>query len=263
MFLILMYIFILIIFINRVLCNETYDKYINVGFFYYLFCKDVEQKLFYDTMKDIINSNARVLDYGCGPGIISEYFGNNYIGIDIDETRIIQARKMYKTKQFILVDGSNKKLPFYDNQFDIILFNDCLHHISDFAIKHILPELRRILSENGVIIIREPKKDTHFLTYFITEVFENGYYVRTTTEYKNIFTSFDIVFEKSYYQYIRDYYVLIVKNNTLENIKNIKNIENNRLENINYEKIIIDIIIINFCFFIFIHYIIKNIFISN
>ena len=85
---------VLVIFINRVLCNE---KYINVGFFYYLFFKDVEQKLFNDTMKDLIDRNARVLDFGCGPGIISEYFGNNYIGIDIDERCILQAKKMYKT----------------------------------------------------------------------------------------------------------------------------------------------------------------------
>jgi ubiquinone/menaquinone biosynthesis C-methylase UbiE len=244
MFFILIYCcLLLVIFINRVLCNEKYDKYINVGFFYYLFCKDFEQKLFYDTMKDLIDSNARVLDFGCGPGIISEFFGNNYIGIDIDETRIIQARKMYETKQFLLVDESSKKLPFYDNQFDVILCNDCLHHISDSTIQQILPEWQRVLSENGVIIIREPKKDTYFLTYFITEIFENGYNVRTTTEYKNIFTSFDKVFEKSYYHYVRDYYVLIVKN------KKKTNIPVNTIEKINHEKILIDIIII--LFFIF------------
>jgi len=234
------------------LCNENYDKYINVGFFYYLFCKDIEQKLFYDTMKDIIDSDSRVLDFGCGPGIISEYFGNKYIGIDIDKTRILQARKMYKTKQFILLNECNNSLPFYNNQFDIILFNDCLHHISDYTIANILPELKRILSENGTIIIREPKKDTHFLTYFITEVFENGYYVRTKIEYKKIFESFDIVFEKSYFQYFRDYYVLIVKNNKKsKEMKEMKEIHS--LVNTNYEKILIDVVIINFCFFGFVY----------
>ena len=254
MFFIFIYIcIVIIIIINRILCNENYEKYINIGFFYYLFCKDIEQKLFYDTMKDIIDSDSRVLDFGCGPGIISEYFGNNYIGIDTYESHILQAKKMYKTKQFILVNESRNCLPFYNNQFDIILFNDCLHHISDYNIVKILPELQRILSENGTIIIREPKKDTHFFTYFITEVFENGYYIRSKIEYKKIFESFDIVFEKSYYQYFREYYVLIVKNN--KKSKEINEIYNS--VNINYEKILIDMIIINFCFFGFVYCILS------
>ena len=236
----------IIIFINRCLLNEDYQEIFNTGYFYSLFCKDIEYKLFNKTFNGLINPNTNILDFGCGPGIISDFF-TNYTGIDIDENRINYAKQLYPNKTFILLAPQRKNedsknlnfwsilqndnediiqynLPFRNNFFETILFNDCLHHISNYEISNILPELNRILKENGTIIIREPKKNTNFFTYFITELFENGDYVRTTNEYKQIFSSFDIIYEKSENIFIRDYYVLIVKknNNILFNDKSNK-----------------------------------------
>jgi len=163
-------------------------------------------------MKYKIPFESKLLDFGCGPGIMSEFFGENYIGIDIDKTRINYAIQKYPDKTFILTAPNNYILPFPDNYFEIILFNDTLHHIDNDTISRLLPELNRILKKGGFIIIREPKKDTNIFTYFITELFENGNYVRTSQEYKNIFESFDIVSEISNNEIIREYYVLIVKN---------------------------------------------------
>jgi SAM-dependent methyltransferase len=241
------YLFILsIIFINRVLCNEAYNKYINIGYFYYLFCKDVELKLFLDNMTYILDKDVIILDFGCGPGIISEFFGNGYVGIDIDETRIIQAKKMYPTKNFLHIMPNQKFLPFDDNTFEYILFNDCLHHISNSIIKNIIPELQRILKKDGQIILREPKRDTNMATYFITEVCENGDYVRTTLEYKHLFSNFEIVFEKSYNHYIRDYIVLIFENNKKRNLQKSLEIESDKIHS---ERIIINVFIQCFCFY--------------
>lgn len=240
------FILLILIFINRVLCNEAYNNYINIGYFYYLFCKDIELNLFYSNMNNIIDKNAIVLDFGCGPGIISDFFTKGYVGIDIDETRIIQAKKMYPTKNFLHIMPNQTLLPFNDNTFKYILFNDCLHHISDSVIKNILPELQRILKKDGQIIIREPKRDTNMVTYLITEVCENGDYVRTTKEYKKLFNYFEVEYENTFNHYIRDYVVIIFYNNKKKNLQMSLKIEHDKIHS---ERIIINIIVYWFWFF--------------
>ena len=44
----------------------------------------------------------------------------------------------------------------------------------------------------------------------MTEVFENGDYVRSTNEYKQLFKSDYPVYEKSHYEIVRDYYVYVI-----------------------------------------------------
>jgi ubiquinone/menaquinone biosynthesis C-methylase UbiE len=226
---------VLFIFINRVLLNENYQHIFDVGYFYYLFCNDFELKLFTKTFDNFIDKDIKILDFGCGPGIMSQFF-TNYTGIDIDKTRIDYAKKIYVQKTFILVNENDKKLPFEDNSFEAILFNDCLHHISNFHISKFLPELHRILKKDGIIIIREPKKDTNFITYFITELCENGDYVRTRNEYKEIFKSFDIKYENNVNEIIRDYYILIVKNNSSQ-----KTLFNDESIQVNIDRILMNI----------------------
>lgn len=237
-------IFLSSIFINRVLLNENYNGIINNGYFYLFFCKKFEQQLFIKNMKPIlskINFNVSVLDFGSGPGIMSDFF-ENYIGIDIDESRIKTALKYFPKKFFQKVDlitKFNPYLPFQNNTFDIVLFNDCVHHISNYNMNFILLEINRILKNNGIIIIREPKRDTTLFTFFITEIFENGNYVRNKNDYKKIFNSFVPIYEISNYEYIRDYYILIVKKTNNICLNNI-----NIVDTHNYQRSIINIFII-------------------
>lgn len=204
------------IFINRVLLNEYYSGVINSGYFYFLFCKDFEQHLFVKHLQPIItkinNNQLKVLDFGCGPGIMSVFF-DNYVGIDTDKSRIDFAVQQFPNKQFMqieLITEYSRQLPFYNNIFDVVLFNDCIHHINNHDMKFIIIDIHRILRLHGVIIIREPKKNTNVFTYIMTEVFENGDYVRNTNEYKQLFKSDYPVYEKSHYEIVRDYYVYIV-----------------------------------------------------
>ncbi len=66
-------IFIFIV-VNRILCNEKYQEVIDVGYYYHFFCARIEQKLFIKSMGSIISTidkDKRILDFGCGPGIMS------------------------------------------------------------------------------------------------------------------------------------------------------------------------------------------------
>lgn len=217
-------------FVNRVLLNERYSDYIDVGFFYYYLCKDTEQFLFRNQMAkyvELLPNNARILDFGSGPGIMSEFFTRQmYYGVDIDETRIAQARKMYDaapvgggTSKFFhiknvgLGEGVGATLPFPDDFFDAVLFNDCIHHISTRDMKLIAQEIRRVIRDDGVVIIREPRKNTRFFTWLITVAVENGQYMRTDREYVDLFgdeNEMVIIHEESRNYGIRDYYVALL-----------------------------------------------------
>jgi ubiquinone/menaquinone biosynthesis C-methylase UbiE len=212
-------------------------------------------------MKNIIsdiNKTAKVLDFGSGPGIMSEFF-DEYIGIDTDKSRIEYASKMYPNKIFKTIDpideSVNDELPFVKEYFDVVLFNDCIHHISDENMNLILIEISRVLKRNGTIIIREPKKDTNIITYIITEIFENGDYVRSSKEYMNLFYNYEIIDEQSNNEIIRDYYIIKIKKREMDN-EDIK--VNKNINYVNYERkyinnvlMIIIISILNNIFFLY------------
>jgi ubiquinone/menaquinone biosynthesis C-methylase UbiE len=209
-----------LLFINRILLNENYQHIFNTGYFYSLVCTNYERASFNKTFNNTNLFNGKLLDYGCGPGIMSIFFNDDkYIGIDIDKTRISYATQKYPNKHFIQVNNT-LTLPFDDAVFDIILFNDCIHHISNYNMITILPEIFRVLKTEGIVIIREPIKDTNFFTYFITELLENGNYLRTRNEYKSLFNypftynHYNIVNETSHFEWFRHYYILIIKKNT-------------------------------------------------
>jgi SAM-dependent methyltransferase len=160
-------------------------------------------------LNDINIDNDKVLDFGSGPGIMSPFF-INYVGIDTDKPRVQIAKQYFPNKDFYHIDyvsESNPHLPFLNNSFDVILFNDCIHHISDCSMKFILLDIDRILKPEGKIIIREPSKDTNMFTYFFTEVFENGDYTRQNKEYNSLFVNYESVYQEKHFEHVRDYYV--------------------------------------------------------
>lgn len=217
------YIFILVsIFINRILLNEYYSGIFNDGYFYLLFCKDFEQHTFSKHMAPILHNinmhKSKVLDFGSGPGIMSPFF-INYVGIDTDKTRIQIAKHYFPNKEFKLINyisESNPYLPFSNGSFDLVLFNDAIHHISDYDMWFILLDIKRILKPNGKIIIREPSKDTNIFTYFITEFFENGDYSRKNEEYNALFRNYQSIHKSVHFEYVRNYYVNVYSNNIMQ-----------------------------------------------
>lgn len=210
-----------IFFVNRVLLNEKFSGFINTGFFYFYLCKDVEQGLFQKHLSSVLpvftGGEKIVLDFGSGPGIMSIFF-NHYVGVDTDHTRIAMASRAFPKKEFLHIDmitPSGGLLPFLNGTFDVVLFNDCIHHISNTDFHFILSEIDRILKKDGLILVREPDRNTTWTTYLLTELVENGDYVRNTPEYTALFPNYQVVYEKHHYEYIRDYVVMGFRRNLL------------------------------------------------
>lgn len=75
----------------------------------------------------LVPSGARVLDVGCGDGMIAGLLASNRPDVTVEGVDVLVRGGTH-----ILVtpfDGSN--LPFGDDSFDLVLFSDVLHHTED------------------------------------------------------------------------------------------------------------------------------------
>ncbi len=146
----------------------------------------------------------RVLDIGCGTGIMAHFFvgkGCQYIGTDASSKMIEQARVRHLSKKnnkirFIISDV--EELNFKDNCFDIILAAGLIEYFDNCS--KALLEMIRILKPEGILIITLPRKclntfmskRMHFITplyhYYLTMTRRNvkpKYTIRHTLYHDN------------------------------------------------------------------------------
>lgn len=95
----------------------------------------------------------KVLDIGCGTGLLTHYLRKeiSYVGIESDPQEI--GRNDLKCGSIIQGDGT-KTLPFKDNHFDAVVMASFLEHIHDPHL--IFKGLERVLNSCGVIIATTP-----------------------------------------------------------------------------------------------------------
>lgn len=145
--------------------SEHFDKLIETtGETYYGNLRPIAQIRFArkaDSILNIINTfeNPKILEIGCGTGILSRYLLRKnpklmIKGIDISEKATAIAKKsLKKYPNVIFRTGDALNLPFKDNYFDLIIGNSILHHLP--LIKS-LREIKRVIKEKGKIWFCEP-----------------------------------------------------------------------------------------------------------
>lgn len=100
---------------------------------------------------DEFQSNAEILDIGCGNGKYMNYRDDiNIKGIDIS-TNLIE---ICKKKGFDVIKAPMTDIPFTDNKFDGIICIASYHHLNnDNDRKKTLDEIYRILKPGGIAFI--------------------------------------------------------------------------------------------------------------
>jgi len=115
-------------------------------------------------------SNKRILDIGCGQGLITASLGqyaDDIVGLDIN-VRYLQEASRHSQLQFLLADATC--LPWRDKTFDIIICNDVLEHVPDP--RQVIREIGRVTRESAVIFLQCANKyqivEPHFLLPFLS-----------------------------------------------------------------------------------------------
>lgn len=102
------------------------------------------------------NKNAVLLDCGCWDGINTKKFGNiigtnSLYGIELNKNKANEAKKNGIN---VKISDLNKKLPYNNNSFGVIIAYHVIEHLVN--VRLFASELHRILKKNGYVIIGTP-----------------------------------------------------------------------------------------------------------
>lgn len=97
-------------------------------------------------------SRVRLLDIGCGGGVLTEEYalmGCQVTGIDVSAKSISVAETHAAANRLPIKYkiGSGTQLPFEDQSFDVVSCCDVLEHITDWRM--VIAETRRVLKPGG------------------------------------------------------------------------------------------------------------------
>ncbi|MEK7173352.1 MAG: class I SAM-dependent methyltransferase [Patescibacteria group bacterium] len=106
-----------------------------------------------------LSMGKKLLDIGCGDGVDSEIFINEF-GLDVYGMDIYEDQNIKNIKGLKFQKAGIHQIPFQDNAFDYVFLHDVLHHIDEkeqSSQKHIsgLLELKRVCKVGGKVIILE------------------------------------------------------------------------------------------------------------
>lgn len=111
----------------------------------------------YEGMLRYVQPGMRVLDAGCGDGVLSVLMANKgamVTGCDFSAPNI-EAAKEYATEHHVVnvefLVGDVEHLPFPDNSFDLVVSSHVLEHLPDF--NKGLQEVMRVTKKRAIIAI--------------------------------------------------------------------------------------------------------------
>ena len=134
----------------------------------------------------VLENSPSVLDVGCGMGQFSAITDGKYLGIDLSEKYINQARRntVGQNKKFMVGDVS--ELVLMNRKFDTVLMADIVHHLDETTVSSLLKSASKLAKDN--IIIMEPlKEQTNLLGKFILG-HDRGGYVRNHEQLLQLIT---------------------------------------------------------------------------
>ncbi len=160
------------------------EEYRKIGLSGYLYFVIRWQLVSFNKLEELISKKGKILDFGCGSGILSNFLAltsnqRKVVGIDICQNKINQAKIVGQNIDNVIF--TNQRIEEIEEKFDTIVMSDVLHHLPVEEQKEIIIKLRKKLTENGVLIIQDINKKSfpNYLVGWLIDVLFCGY--------KNIF----------------------------------------------------------------------------
>lgn len=111
-------------------------------------------------LEKLIPKKGKVLDLGCGYGILANYLAlsspkRQIIGIDMDLKKIKHANLGLRNTSFSVGDATKMKL----ENLDCIILHDVLHHLESYgAQKKLIKDCENMLNKKGMLLIVDVDK---------------------------------------------------------------------------------------------------------
>lgn len=134
----------------------------------------------------------KILDAGCGTGLILRKLPKGTIGIDINPRNIKKAKKHAPFAK--IIQGDIEKLPFRKETFTTIISTEVMEHQPDP--KPTVAELRRVLKTGGVLIGSVPAISPIWFLRFLSSTCPRGEPFHKNfkkEELKKLFREFNII----------------------------------------------------------------------
>lgn len=100
-----------------------------------------------------IESKKKILDVGCGPGIVTKDIASltngHVVGIDIDDKKLVYAQTIIPD-HVDLMKANVLELPFGGNTFDLVVFSVILPYIRDQ--QKAVNEMARVTRKGGIVL---------------------------------------------------------------------------------------------------------------
>ncbi|MCM8788149.1 MAG: methyltransferase domain-containing protein [Candidatus Omnitrophica bacterium] len=132
--------------------NENWPKILNKKEF-----KKRFDLIFNSLLKNYDFKNKKVLDAGCGLGLITNELikrKSDVYGIDISKKSVEYLKNKFNSEKFMF--SSVAKLPFKNDFFDLVIFTEVLEHIEKKDQLTALRELYRVLKPKGFLVLTTP-----------------------------------------------------------------------------------------------------------
>jgi len=108
-------------------------------------------------IRELLVPNDKVLDVGCGEGIITAMLAEKcltIVGCDYSLEAIHVAKQRYPEIDFVYSNSTN--LRFESKQFTKVVLSDVAEHLLPRQFEKTLREIRRVLVEGGKLILTSP-----------------------------------------------------------------------------------------------------------
>ncbi|KPA16297.1 Methyltransferase type 11 domain protein [Candidatus Magnetomorum sp. HK-1] len=142
-------------------------------------------KSLYSKYKDL--NNIKILDVGVGSGLSSLIYAQTkalVTAIDFNKELKQNSYLVNNNIPFHICNIEKEALPFEDNSFDIILFNEVLEHLSE-SVDYPLAEMKRVLKEKGFLILSVPS--VHDIQCLLRLILRENIYPPVNEFYKPLF----------------------------------------------------------------------------
>lgn len=159
----------------------------------------------FDKYIHLLHKNDKIIELGCGRAYTSLYLLNNgfknVTACDFSTEVISILNTEHKELKTSIFDMS-EKLPFKDNEINVIIADLSIHYFDSKTTKYIINEIHRVLNNNGYLIGRVNSANDKYHIPVDAKVLEKNFYYDgeiykrffEKDDFKELFKDFKILF---------------------------------------------------------------------